>query len=88
MIVQENITIDELTQKIKILKTEIQTISERLAWVISVARYLYYSTDSNSITLDIEELTTIQAILNELNNKALKIGDMLVVDANANQEQI
>jgi nucleoside permease NupC len=88
MIVQKNITIDELIQKIKILKTEIQTISERLAWVIGVARYLYYSTDNNSIVLNIEELTAIQAMLNELNNKALKIGDILVVDANANQEQI
>ena len=74
--------INDLSERVANLNARIHEINSRLGWIIMTANSAYNG-DIN-IDIDKETLSQVQAQLIKLEEEALKIGDTLVADYDAN----
>lgn len=81
---EDTATVVEVRQQVEHLRSDIYKINTRLGWIVSSVRSVFHATDTSKLEITAEQLEQFQATLDELNSKALKIGDILVADHDKN----
>lgn len=77
---QDTATVAEVRQQVEHLRSDIYQINTRLGWIVSSVRSVFHTTDTSGLNITAEQLEQFQATLDELDLRALKIGDILVAD--------
>ena len=76
--------INDLSERAANLNARIREINSRLGWIIMYVKSAYNRTSVDDLDIDENLLQEINDKLDEINSQALKIGDTLVADYDAN----
>lgn len=80
----DSASIVDLRNKLEGLRVDIYNINKRLSWIVGSVRAVFHANNSNEINVDEKVLNEAIVKLNEIDSKALKIGDTLIANHDEN----